>query len=480
MTPTARERGLRIICLGLVFVATVALGLPATSSQPNIVLMMSDDQGWGDTGYNGHKELKTPHLDRMAEDGITFTRFYSANAMCSPTRGSVYTGRHPYRYGITFAMKGMLEPGEICLTTMLKKVGYTTGHFGKWHMGTLSDRRGVQKRWGAFGKNPKRYYCPPWERDVDVCFVTESKVPTWDPMFDPGGFSRGVDTPLHDPETAKRYGNDYFIGENKIAEENLRGDDSRVVMDRAIPFIQNAVKAGKPFLALVWFHTPHSPVLAGGKYKELYTHLSIEQQHYYGCLSAMDDQIGRLRKELKDLKIEDNTMLWFCSDNGPARQGSPREVGTAKNLSGRKLSLREGGIRVPGLLVWLARFPEARIIDTPCVTTDYMPTILAALQLALPKDRPYDGINILPLIENNAMRPGGIGFINGHSKAWIEHQYKLYTGNGNLWELHDLVTDPAEKRDLSKDLPEVKERLLEEFNAWYPGVMADLRSVESR
>jgi len=137
-------------------VALIALMLSATSAatadRPNIILCMADDQGWGDTAYNGHPYLKTPNLDAMSAEGITFTRFYSAAAMCSPTRGSCYTGRNPYRFGVTFAMKGMLEPKEVPITTVLKQHGYTTGHFGKWHLGTLSRKQGDQKRWGPLAK----------------------------------------------------------------------------------------------------------------------------------------------------------------------------------------------------------------------------------------------------------------------------------------------------------------------------------------
>jgi arylsulfatase A-like enzyme len=123
---------------------------------PNILLIMSDDQGWGDVGYNGHSVLRTPHLDRMSAEGVTFTRFYSAAAMCSPTRGSCLTGRNPYRFGITFAMKGMLEEREVTLMSLLKEEGYTAGHFGKWHVGTLSKKKDDQRRWGAYAQNPGR------------------------------------------------------------------------------------------------------------------------------------------------------------------------------------------------------------------------------------------------------------------------------------------------------------------------------------
>ena len=350
---------------------------------------MTDDQGWGDTGYNGHPHLKTPHLDQMSKEGVTFTRFYSAAAMCSPTRASCYTGRNPYRMGVTFAMKGMLEDREIPVTTVLKKAGYATGHFGKWHLGTLSKKTGDQKRWGEFSKDPVRYYCPPWERDVDVSFVTESKVPTWDPLIHPG-------------KKTELYGNDYFTGPGQTVTENTDGDDSRVIMDRVLPFVQGAVEEEKPFLAVIWFHTPHSPVVGGPRYRKMYAQHPEHAQHYYACITAMDEQVGRLRAELKSLGVDRNTMLWFCSDNGPARKASPRHVGSTNGLSGYKLSINEGGIRVPGHLVWPDEISKPLTITAPCVPSDYFPTILDALGTLLSDDRTCDGINCCLCYEANA------------------------------------------------------------------------------
>ena len=447
------------------------------SARPNIILCMTDDQGWGDTGYNGHPHLRTPHLDRMSEEGVTFTRFYSAAAMCSPTRGSVYTGRNPYRFGITYAMEGKLEDKEIPITTVLKEQGYTTGHFGKWHMGSLSKIKGDQNRWGKYKKDPARYFCPPWERDVDVSFVTESKVPTWDPLVDWGK----PDAPLTESQP---FGNDYFTGPGQIAKENLEGDDSRVIMDRVIPFIEKAVEGEKPFFAAVWFHTPHSPVVGGPEYLKMYSEHPVDYQHYYACLTAMDEQMGRLRAELKRLGADKNTMLWFCSDNGPARQGSSRQVGSNGGLSGYKLSTKEGGIRVPGLLVWPEKFKEPQTIDAPCVTSDYFPTILDALGIELPKDRKYDGISLLPLLEGKRQERGhAIGFLNkeGKDAVWMEDQYKLSINlnqpiNKQI-KLTDINADPGEKKDLSKELPEVKARMEAELMQWKEDVLKELAEV---
>ena len=195
-------------------------------------------------------------------------------------------------------MKGRLEASAIPLSSVLKKEGYATGHFGKWHLGTLSREKGDQKRWGAFAGNPVRYFCPPWERDIDVCFVTESKVPTWDPLVDPGPI-KGKGRKPAAPGPDQPYGNDYFIGPGETVTENTKGDDSRVIMDRALPFIRTAEAQKKPFLAVIWFHTPHSPVVGGPKYRELYAGHPEHAQHYYACITAMDEQVGRLRAELQ-------------------------------------------------------------------------------------------------------------------------------------------------------------------------------------
>lgn len=443
--------------------------------KPNIILMMADDQGWGDTGYNGHKVLKTPHLDQMSKEGVTFNRFYAAAPVCSPSRGSVYTGRHPYRYGIKFAMSGMLEPNEITITSVLKKEGYRTGHFGKWHLGTLTPDKGAQSRWGEFAKRPKRFYCPPWRRDVDVCFVTESKVPTWDPMKVPEPFKKKKHTGR---ESGTKYGNEYFTGKGRVAVENLDGDDSRVIMDRVIPFIRESVESKKPFFSVVWFHTPHSPVVAGSQYKAMYKDQPETHQHYYGCITAMDEQVGRLRMELDKLGISDNTMIWYCSDNGPARQGSPRHVGSNGHRSGYKVSLRDGGLCVPGLLVWPKKIKQPQTIDVPACTSDYFPTILSTIGVAMPSDRSYDGINLWPVIEGaQKARQKMIGFMSRNSIAWTGDQYKLYSKNGKVFQLYDLLKDPAEKKDLSRDLPVVAKKMRQDFEEWKKGVMKDLAKV---
>ena len=274
---------------------------------------MADDMGWGDAGYNGHTVLKTPHLDNVAAEGLVFNRFYSAAPVCSPTRGSVLTGRHPFRYGIYYANVGKLPQSEVTLAEVLKMSGYVTGHFGKWHLGTLSRTVRDSNRGGK--GDDTSHYSPPWHHGFDVCFSTEAKVPIWDPMITPERAAGGVG---QNQLPGEFYGSYYWTGEGCMETQNLEGDDSRVIMDRVIPFISDAVSRDRPFFAVVWFHTPHSPVVAGQEYLNQYPDLEQNQRHYYGTLTAMDEQIGRLRKELEDLHVARNTMIWFTSDNGPA------------------------------------------------------------------------------------------------------------------------------------------------------------------
>ena len=298
--------------VGIAFAAlnTTCSNFPKTTSKkPNIILCMADDMGWGDTGYNGHPVLKTPNLDKMSREGIRFDRYYAAAPVCSPTRGSCLTGRNPFRYGIYGANKGHLKKEEITLAEVLKTLGYTTGHFGKWHLGTLD------KSYSGKGdkREPEKNYSPPDENGFDEWFSTEFAVATWDP-YDPAN-----------THLSKEMGYDtralYWHNGQNIKKE-LKGDDSKIIMDKAIPFIQSAVENEKPFLAVIWFHAPHIPVVSGPTYRAMYADQDESKQHYYGCITALDEQMGRLRHELKHLGIEQNTMLWFASDNGPARKGS--------------------------------------------------------------------------------------------------------------------------------------------------------------
>ncbi len=419
---------------------------------------MTDDQGWGDTGYNGHKVLKTPTLDEMARSGVRFERFYSAASVCSPTRGSCLTGRHPFRYGIFHANVGHMPEQELTLAEAVRTIGYTTGHFGKWHLGTLT------KKWkdsNRGGDRNKKHYSPPWKNGFDVCFSTEAKVPTYDPMIIPKGWRKG--------KPGRPFGTYYWTGPGKRAADNLEGDDSRVIMDRVVPFLRKAVRDKSPFFAVVWFHAPHLPVIAGAKHRALYKDQPPFAQDYFGCITAMDEQLGRLRDTLRELGVADNTLLWFSSDNGPEGRRDTAQNGSTRGLRGRKRSLFEGGVRVPGLLEWPARIRGPRIIHAPCCTSDYVPTVLSLLGLE-PSNQPtpIDGVNLMPLIEGKAdTRPAPVAFESKKQLALIDNRYKLISQDGGKsYMLFDIVNDPAETNDLSSAKPETTRRMRSTLVKW--------------
>lgn len=423
------------------------------ADRPNIVLMMADDLGWGDVGFNGGQIIQTPNLDAMAAGGMKFNRFYAAAPVCSPTRGSCLTGRHPYRYGIYHANVGHMKPPERTLAELLKELGYTTGHFGKWHLGTFSldySPRGQKRK-------PKQNYSPPNRNGFDEWFSTEHAVATWNP-YDPAN--------KHGP--FKWDARNMYWHNGRAVTEGLQGDDSRIIMDKAIPFIRGAVASKKPFFTVVWFHAPHSPVVGGPEYRKQYAEYDENHQHYYACVTALDEQVGRLRKELRDLGVAENTMVCFNSDNGPARQGRPRHVGSPGPFRGFKTMLFEGGVRVPGVVEWPGMIEPGQSTGFPAVTSDYLPTILEVLGIPTPDDRPLDGISLVPVIEGHLkMRPKPICFQSRKQLALTDNRYKLLSRDGGkTWMLFDLLADPSEKNDLADENADVVERMKETLAQW--------------
>ncbi|QXD25742.1 sulfatase-like hydrolase/transferase [Opitutia bacterium ISCC 51] len=441
------------------------------AGKPNVILVMADDLGWGDVAYNGHPVIKTPHLDAMAANGLKMNRFYAGAPVCSPTRGSVLSGRHPSRYGIATANQGHLKDAEVSLAEVMKSQGYATGHFGKWHLGTMTkDYSGKKNR------KPEENYSTPGTSGSDEWFATEYAVSTWDP-YDPANAHGGV------VDSRVLY---YENGKNIVdgVAEGLVGCDSRIIMDKALPFIEKQVKADTPFFTVIWFHAPHTPVVAGPEYLAMYPNEEEGEQHYYGVVTALDDQMGRLRASLKEWGVADNTMVWFCSDNGP--EGNPeakgRNQGSAGPFRGRKRSLYEGGVRVAGILEWPAKVSAGRETDFPAVTSDYFPTVLDVLGFRIPEmdARPYDGVSLVPLIEDDIQeRPRPIAF-QGHGLASLSdnrfklvhnpNEKRLRSDNGTApmveWELYDLLADPAESNNLADQHPEVVKKMKSQLIAW--------------
>jgi len=423
--------------------AARAGGGPAAGGVPNVVLCMTDDQGWGDVSYNGLKAIRTPALDAMAAAGLRFNRFYAGAPLCSPTRGSVLTGRHPNRYGC-FMPGSPIRAQEMTIAQALRRAGYRTGHFGKWHLNGVS---GPGKPVAA------------------------------DDPLSPG--KMGFDEWL---SVSNYFDTDWTFSRKGELEKHV-GDGSDVIVAEALKFIAAAVREGRPFMAVIWFGSPHSPhkplpedqKAAGGS-------------AYYGELVAVDRAMGRLRSELRALGVADNTLVWFNSDNGATPAGSNGP------LRGHKATLWEGGIRVPGIIEWPAGIRKPVTTDVPACTSDIYPTVLELAKVTVPNQiTPLDGLSLVPLIEgrmerraapiafwHNPARAGGqLNTATGHA-ALCDNRYKLHRLPDGNWQLYDLVEDISEKRDLAAEKPEIVQQMKTELLRWIDSVAASYRGEDYR
>ncbi|WP_199269896.1 sulfatase [Algibacter sp. L1A34] len=409
---------------------------------------MADDLGYGDVGFNGNDKVITPYLDKMSKDGIKFTSFYAAAPLCSPTRASVLTGRSPFRQGVFAAHTGGMRPAETTIAEVLKKVDYSTGFFGKWHLGWVEPDK-VESR---------GMYSPPWHHGYDETFATKSAVPTWDPTKTPERWNSWGS--MDDGS----WGGSIYVQNGKPVTENLDGDDSRIIMDRAIPFIEKSILDEKPFFATIWFHTPHEPVVAGPEYLAKYPDLPIGQKHYYGAITAMDEQIGRLNDFLKKHKVDDNTIIFFCSDNGPADPLTKKGIASAGPFRGHKHQMWEGGLRVPSLVVWPEHIKADQVSNYQSSTVDYLPTILDILNISPNKKIPLDGVSLKSVVLNSNFEERTVPIASGYQRlyngtelyAYISGDYKICIPNkGKEIMLFNLKKDPGETHDLAAKKPEL-------------------------
>ena len=486
-------------------VLTFVVGTAFAQPRPNIILAMADDMGWGDPGYNSRRVtyangtphpdqgwISTPTMDTMAASGLRFDRFYAASAVCSPTRASCLTGRNPFRVGVPYANEGRLGFAETPLSKVLAANGYRCGHFGKWHLGTMTTLRSDANRGGNAS-----VYSAPWHHGYDFCFAAESKVPTWHPYRKPTN-GLALPTSFSDPNF---YGTRFWrmpTTWNQTSGEGIAvpvgdvnnaadGDSSRLLVRQVIPYIRSSVADNKPFFVVLWFHTPHKPIVDPGGVSAVDSSAALK-----ASIEDMDAALGMLRNELTALGVRGNTMFWLTSDNGPEDGvNSPNETNTNRSLTSgrfleRKRSLHEGGVRVPGILEWPDRIPSGRVTDFPAVTSDYYPTILDFLELSVPGQKPLDGISLRPVIAGTATaRTSPIGFKIESKKSWVNQQYKLLN-KGSGWLLYDLINiPPGEEIEqtaiataanvASKPLAiqQVFNTMLAEYTAWDAAVASD-------
>lgn len=451
--------------------------------RPNVVLMMADDQGWGETGYNGHPQLQTPVLDEMARTGLRLDRFYAASPVCSPTRSSVLTGRHANRSG-AFAPNWSTRPEEVTIAQILKGAGYRTGHFGKWHVGAVKRESPL---------NPNR--------------MGFDEYLSHDNFFE-------MNPPL---------------SRNGAPPEIIMGESSDIIVDEAVRFVRKVHGEQKPFFVVVWFGSPHGPYSGLEKDIALYKDVPNEQmQLRFAEITAMDRAIGTFRAALRELGAADNTLLWYNSDNGiPVADEKDSFNG---GWRGRKGDIYEGGLRVPAIIEWPAVIQAPRSSSVACVTSDILPTVLDLLNLEYPDaGRPLDGISLRDLIVGGTMtaRPSPIGFWKypaagekkngrwvseelsrgttpttknpaidftnykhpvaktesfGGEAAWTDNRFKLVTGQPRRGEakteLFDLMADPKETTDVSREHPDVVSSMAEQLQAWQRSVERSLSGAD--
>ncbi len=405
----------RIITSLLLLLTAIVSSTRASERRLNVVLVMADDQGWGEVGYRGHPRLKTPNLDAMARSGIRFDRFYAGGPVCSPTRASVLTGRSHCRCGVP-SHGHALRRQEPTIAQAMQAAGYATGHFGKWHLNGM--------------------------RGPGVPILAND-------THNPGVF--GFTTWL---SVTNFFDRNPLLSRNGAIEE-YQGDSSEVVMDQALEFIQFASRRDQPSFTVVWFGTPHSPFFASEKDAAAFEDLPKESKNHYGELVAMDRSIGHLRSGLRELGIEKDTLVWFCSDNGGLPKIEPETVG---GLRGFKGSMYEGGLRVPGIIEWPGGELPEQVSELPACVMDIFPTIAELTGLEGPDTTfPQDGISLVgPLKSYAKLRSKPIPFHYQNHTAIIDNNMKLirFAGKGKApqrYELYDLAKDAQESRNLYTD-----------------------------
>lgn len=444
------------VAFGLVLLpaasSDMAQAAAAADSRPNFLVILCDDLGYGDLACNGNKTIRTPHLDRLAAQGIRFTDCYSAAPVCSSSRAGLLTGRTPARSGIyDWIPEGSpmhLRRGELTLPAVLKQAGYATCHSGKWHCNGLFNSP-EQPQPGDFG--------------FDHWFSTQNNA-----------------SPTHrDP--------DNFVRNGRPAG-TLQGYSCQLVADEAIGWLEQREDRSRPFFLFVCFHEPHEPIDSPPELTAQYPEATRKGEAlYYANVSNMDRAVGRLTEALERMGLDKNTLVYFSSDNGPETRdrypGAWRSWGSPGPLRGMKLWLYDGGFRVPGIARWPARVKAGQVVSEPVASLDLLPTLAHLAGASVPADRQLDGVDILPLLEGKAFKRSlplywdyaralgepkaamrvGDWMVLGHwdlpplgplSGILPGDMEKIKTARLTNFELYNLRADLSEQRDLAADEPE--------------------------
>jgi arylsulfatase A-like enzyme len=313
-------------------------------------------------------------------------------------------------------------------------------------------------------------YGPPWERHYDVTFATETNVATWDPLDE---------TDLRIPKHRC-----HFWSNGVEVKEDWQGSSEKIIMDRAIRFVRDSADSKTPFLATIWFYGPHSPTRVGKELRDLYPDQTLGRQHYLGSISSIDREVGRLRQALEESGAVENTLVFFCSDNGPEGTGDPlpeydpylgAHYGEAGGFKGRKRFLYNGGVCVPAFAWWPGAIEAGRTVHEPVSTLDYLPTLRELLAYKMPDTRPIDGESMLPLLRGEAWAcdrfipfASDLRRKESPSASIISqgHKLLLWFDSNKPDELYDLQGDPGEQHNLISERKELADELRTKLITW--------------
>ncbi|MCO8125231.1 sulfatase-like hydrolase/transferase [Stieleria sp. TO1_6] len=433
--------------------------------RPNIILLLADDLGYGDLSCFGSPAVKTPHLDRLANEGMKWTRFYAGSAVCSPTRASVLTGRYPLRFGITKHFNDRnqwLPESATTVAELLRDAGYNTAHVGKWHLGGLHvDDKGTRlTNQPGPGQHGFHFYQTQIEQQPLRGRMGKERT-----LFRQGG------TVL--------LRNDQRVGDDDPYYPKHFTDANG---DFAVEMIETFSAQEQPFFLNLWWLVPHKPYEPAPEPHWSDTaavDLSDDQHRFRSMVQHMDGKVGAILKKLDELKIADNTLVLFTSDNGAAYEGFIHD------LKGGKTDLHDGGIRVPMVVRWPAAIPAGQTSEAFGHSNDLLPTFCEAAEVELPSDLPLDGLSLLPHLKGDAppsAQARGTVFwqldlyknLQRHSpkpkpyatEVAMRGKWKLLALNGTPVELFDIHADPNETQNVMADHPDLVASLTAELAKW--------------
>jgi len=457
------------VSLTLLFSCSEKL-ITETTSKPNVILIMTDDQGIGDFGFTGNLYIKTPNIDKLASESLYLTNFY-VSPVCAPTRASLMTGRYSERTGVydTFNGGAIMSDEEITIAEVLKKDGYKTGIFGKWHLGD-------------------NYPYRPSDQGFDVSLVHRS-----------GGMGQPGDV-MNFYAGDSSYFNPVLFKNDKPVQ--TKGYCSDVFTNAAINFIaeNQQEEPSKPFFVYLAFNAPHAPLQLPGEYYDIYKDLQFNADSFgvfdeavdkmspneveaarkvYGMVTNIDDNIGKLVQSLKEQGIYDNTILVFLSDNGPAQ--NRYKLG----LRGRKSFVYGGGVRVPCLIHYPVRFKEKTELDVPVAHIDLLPSILDLCGLNS-VDHKIDGMSIFSAGDDYTAFKNrtlffewGRGYLQKYRNFAALKENRKLVGNTDYqsriedFELFNIKNDPQEKHNVLKENQRIASGLKTEMDSWYEEIISE-------